>query len=240
MTGRRCIVAGAHLALSALTLAAMSGCGGPSFGSELRNRPSTTPLASAESRPLRLPADAKFTIRHHESRQVAEFEGQAQADADAAPTGEARAAAAVTDGGTAEGTFQLGHAFHNDGPRQLDLGVRVRLEYQYEASAEPQTGLPDASVGLNLYARDGRNRLIRTVPLVAHSTEQGDASSRGQEDFSFSATLGPGESLSVFVAGNARVQTRPGRSARVAVRISGLELEVETRSAPAVRTSADG
>jgi hypothetical protein len=237
---RRRIAAAAALACSTLLLAAMCGCGGPSFGSELSGRPSTAPLASTESRPLKLPADAKFTIRHHESRQVAEFEGQAQADAHAAPTGEARATASVTDGGVAEGTFQLGHAFHNDGPRQIDLSLRVRLDYEYEASADPRTGLPDAAVGLNLYARDGRNRLIKTVPLVTHSTEQGDASSRGHEDFRFSATLGPGESLSVFVAGNARVQTKAGRSARVAVRMSGLELEIQTRAAPAVRAGGDG
>ena len=229
------------LLMTCVTLAPIvAGCAASAGGSELASRPKTLALSAEAGKVIRLPADGAFSIRHQQSSQVAELGGEATGQASLTESNAARASATVTAGGSASGVFQLGHAFRNESDQQVDLLVRVKLSYAYDASNEPREARPDASVSLNVFARDGRNRLIRSMPLVNHTTEQGDARSQGQEDVSFVATLGPAESLSVWVAGSARADVKPERSASASVQVSGVSIEVETRPAPPVRTASRG
>jgi hypothetical protein len=144
----------------------------------------------------------------------------------------------VSDGGQARATFQLGHAFKNDGERQTDLHVRVRCDYEYQA--DPAARWPDAKVGLKLYARDGRNRLRNSFSLVQHTSEDGAAASKDGKELEFTLTLGPGEAVNVFLAGQVEIDVDVGRSARGSLKLSGLEMEVQSRPAAAVRTAGDG
>lgn len=227
--------AAACVALTGLGLGAgATGCGAAGFGSELSTVPVAKPVSDISGGTIRIPQDEKFSIRQQSDHDQAELGGSATADATAAVEGTAAATADVTHGGTAEGTFQLGHAFQNDSNRQMDLLVRVRCTYEATVSNEPVTALPDAFAGLNLYARDGRNRLVRTDVLAAQSTEQGGTTGGGQVERRFTLTLAPGDSVAVFVAGNARVGVKPERSARSSIRLTGLELEVSPKLAPAV------
>ena len=90
-----------------------------------------------------------------------------------------------------------------------------------------------------LYARDGRNRLLRNVNLAQHSTAEGAASSTDRKDIEFTLMLGPLESINVFLAGGVKVETREGHAARGSIKLSGLEMEVQTRMAPPVRSAGD-
>ncbi len=225
-------------AAGSLTLAAV-GCGGANFGSELSAKPKPQALGRTEGKTLRLPQDEPFSIHLNRSQQQAGLDGTAEADARAKREGQGAVSARVTSGGQASATFQLGHAFANDGDRQVDLNVAVSCEYEYEAGADPATPWPDATVGLKLYARDGRNRLLNSFSLVQHSTKQGAASSRDRKELRFTLTLGPGESVNVFLAGQVAIEVEAGRSAHGSLKLSGLQMEVETRPAPPVRTAGD-
>lgn len=224
-----------RLAAGALVAAMAAGCGGGGAGAELSTRPE--PLALRESGPktLTLPGDGGYSIRHQEASRVADLDGEADSAAAASREGTATASASVRGGGRAAGLFQLGHAFRNESERQTDLKIAVQLEFEYAASNEPPTALPDAAVGLTLYARDGRNRLLRTIPVLSHTTEQGGVSSRGQENLELTVTLGPGESVNVYLVGSARVELKPGRSAQSEVKLLRLGMEVASQPAPAVR-----
>jgi len=218
----------------------LAGCSSAQFGSELSARPKPQPIRDVESTTLRLPQTAPFSIALPRASKEAGLEGQADADASAKPSGEAEATASVTDSGKAEGLFQLGHAFANDTDRQMDLDCNVRFHCELEARQEPDARLPDASSGLRLYAREERGRMLRDIPLVEQSTENGTTQRQADEDLHFTVTLGPGQSVDIFLAGQARVDIPSGRSASATLKLRGLQFEVVTRPAPPIQAASDG
>jgi hypothetical protein len=215
------------------------GCGGANFASELsaKDKPVPQSVSNAAGKTIRLPQDKPFSIIVNESEEKAALDGSADADAQAQRDGQAHADARVSDGGQARATFQLGHALKNDTERQTDLHLTVRCGYEYEAG--PASRWADAKVGLKLYARDGRNRLLTSFSLVQHSTEDGAAASKDSKVLDFTLTLGPGESVNVFLAGQVEIDIDAGRSARGSLKLRGLEMEVQPRPAAAVRTAGD-
>lgn len=217
-----------------LVVLVLSGCSDTRFGSELAMRPKAHAIRTAERTTLRFPQDRPFSIALPSASKQAGPDGTAQADASARADGTAQALAAVGNSGTAEGLFQLGQAFANDKEQQLDLDFSVRFHYEFAAEAKPALDLPDAVVGLKLYARDSRGRLVRDMLLVQHSTENGATEQQGDKTASFTLTLGPSESVNVFLAGQAKVDIREGRSASCSLKLSDLVIEVVTRLAPAV------
>lgn len=215
------------------------GCGGGDYAAELSARPRTLALRGEEGRTIRLPADEKFSIYRAPSQQDPGLGGSASADGHATPDGAADCRAQVDGGGEATATFQLGHAFANETDRQMDLDVALRFAYDYAVDASPPDAPVDARVGLKLYARDNRNRLLRNNELLAHAAERGAAERAGREDYRFSLTIGPGASVSVYIAGQSTVKADFGRSGRVALKVAGLEMDVTSRLAPPVQTAAD-
>jgi hypothetical protein len=145
----------------------------------------------------------------------------------------------VENGGSATAGFQLGHALRNDSDRLVSMHVRLRCEYETEAQATPPGPLPDAKVELNLYARDGRNRLVRTFNLAQHSTEEGAAASRDRKDIDLTLPLGAREWVSIFLAGGVEIETPEGHAARGAIQLNQLEMEITTETAPPVQKAAD-
>ena len=196
-------------------------------------------MCRVEGDTLRLPEQEAFSIALPQTSEKAGLDGTAEADADATQAGTAAAAAAVTNSGTVLGSFQLGHAFKNDVERQTDFDFDLRFHYEFEIAATPETSYPDAQVGLKLYARGSRGRLLRDLTLFEHSTENGSTVRKSDETLHFTVTLGPGEAVNVFLAGQVRIEIREGRSARGSLKLSDLRMDVTTRPAPAVKSSDD-
>lgn len=213
------------------------GCGGDRFGGELTANPRPHPIRQAEGTTLRWPQEASFSIALPQSSRAAGLDGRAEADAQAKPDGHAEASARVVTSGTAEGLFQLGHALANETDRQVDLDFRVRFHYEFETEVERGVQRPDATVGLKLYARDQRGRVLRDMTLISYTTESGPTARQSTEDLRFTLTVGPGTALNVFLAGQTRVDIPAERSASARLKLSDLQIEVVSRPAPAVRTA---
>jgi hypothetical protein len=242
MTSPNCRLVFSGLALVGISLWPLLGCSGGDFGSELTVRPRPQPLARAAGESIRLPQDKPFSITLAPSEESPGLGGTAEADSHVGREGNADAAAHVENGGSALAGFQLGHAFQNGSDRQMKLRVRVDCAYEIEAEATPPSALPDAKVSLKLYARDGHNRLLRNFTLAEHSTEEGAegaAASKDRKNIEFALTLGPRESVSIYVAGSVKVETPDGRSARGSVNLSGLEMEIKTEVAPPIEKAGD-
>jgi hypothetical protein len=225
--------------IGCLCVVFLAGCGGGDFGSELSDRPKPRVLVPEDGSVIHLPKDGAFLIAVGPTQETPGLGGTANADTHVSKEGNADATAVVENRGSALAGFQLGHALKNGSERQMELLVRVRCEFETSAEATPPGPLPDAKIGLKLYARDGRNRLLRNLPLAQQSTEEGAASSKDRKDVEFTITLGPGESVSIFLAGSVKVDTPEGHSARGSIKLSGLEMDVETRMAPAVQKVGD-
>lgn len=220
-------------------MGAATGCGSAQFGSELSVRPKPLALKKTDPVTVRLPQDEPFSIALETDRREPGLDGTAQSEARARPTGQGHASAAVARSGTAEGMFRLGHAFVNSAQRAMDLDLTVRFAYEYEAREESDARLPDAAVGLRLYARDDRGRLLRDIVLLDYSTEAGSSQRQANDQVSFTLALGPGQSVDVFLAGRAKAEIAAERSASAALKLSDLQFEVATRPAPPVRTTSD-
>lgn len=223
-----------------LFVGTLAGCGGADFGAELSARPRPVTLKTDAGSVTRLPQDQKFTITLAPSSKEPGLTGAAEADSHATADGAADAAARVSNGGKASASFQLGHAFKNESERQIDADIRIRFKYEIAAQATPPADVPGATVGVRLYARNARNVLVRTVDLLSHTTENGAASRRGDNDLTCTLTLGPGEALNVFLAGLAGVEAREDRTASASVKLSDVQMEITSKPAPPVRTPGDG
>jgi hypothetical protein len=223
------------LFVAAGLLALLTGCMGAQFGSELSAKPKPRALRSTQSATVHLPQDEAFAIVLPSAHKKAGLDGTAESDADAKPAGAAEASASVKTAGTAEGLFQLGHALSNETDRQMDVAFTVRVHYEFEARNQPAERLPDAAVGLRLYAREPRGRLLRDLVLVDATTESGTAQRHGDETLNFTLTLGPGDTVHVFLAGQAKVDISTGRSASSSLKVSHLEFDVVTQPAPPVQ-----
>ncbi|MFH1747942.1 MAG: hypothetical protein ABIG44_12980 [Planctomycetota bacterium] len=226
--------------LSAMLVAPLigsTGCANSRFGSELEMRPKPFVVDTVEGTSFNLPELKPFSIALPSANKKAGLEGQVDADAVAAGNGTAEASASVTHGGTATGTFQLGHGFKNDTDRLTDFNFTIRFHYAFELSASPASGYPDAQVGLNLYARGPHGLLLREMTLVQHSTDLGAADREADETLHFTLALGPGDTAEVFLAGRVHSEIREGRSAEGMLKLSDVRMEVVTKPAPAVRTA---
>ncbi len=236
-TGRACV--GGCVALAAALGAGLAGCSRGGLASELAVQPQPQIVRATESTTLDIPKDQPFAIALAPSQESPGLEGTADADAHATKDGSADARAEVKNGGKATAAFQLGHAIKNDTDRQVDLDLKVRCRCEYQAKAEPVSGLPDATVGLMLYARTAQNRPLIELSLVGHSTEKGAVSETGDKELSFTVTLGPGETANIYLGGEAKVETEPGRSASGALAVRNLQMQIVTRPAPPVAKASD-
>jgi hypothetical protein len=163
-------------------LVVLSGCGGGGFGSELAARPTPRSLELGQGAMLRLPQDERFSIALAPKQAAPGLGGAADAVANVSRDGHADATAQVENGGSATASFQLGHALKNDSDRLVSLHVRLRCEYETDAEVTPPRPSPDARIELSLYARDGRNRLVRSLNLARHATDEGAISSKDHKD----------------------------------------------------------
>jgi len=213
------------------------GCANGGSGTELAVRPVPRALEGVDGETIRLPQDEPFSIALRPLREAPGLTGGADADAHVSRDGNADAFARVENGGSAQAVFQLGHAFQNDSDRQMELNVRLRCAYEVAAGATPPSPFPRAKVDLRLCARGRSNRLLRNLNLAHHSTEEGAAASTDQKDVRFMLILSPHESVSIFVAGTVTAETREEQSAEGSIELSGLEMEVQTKLAPPVRSA---
>lgn len=221
------------LLVSIVVLPILTGCSGGEFGSELREKPKhASALSPAGGTTLHLPQDQPFYITLAESHKTPGLGGKADADAQADKKGTAEATARVDNGGSATASFQIGHSMKNDSDRMMNLHVRVVCDYESAAGAAPPGPLPDAQVGLNLYARDGRNRLLTSMNLVKQASDAGAASSKNRKEIEFSIPLGAHEWIHIYLAGGVQIETPEGRSADGVVKLTDLEMEIQQEVAP--------
>ncbi len=221
------------LALAGAIAPGLIGCAASGVGSDLTELPAPLLLREATPAQMQLPAQTPFSIRFSKSSEQAGLLGTADASASATREGACAAKAEVLNGGKASGTTQLGHLFKNDTNRQVDVTVRAKFHFEYSATITPDSRLPGATVYVMLYARDQRNRLLREFTLTNHTTEQGAAVRKSDEDVTFTLTLAPQDSISVFTAGQVDVDVPQGRNAVASLSITGLQLDVSTKPSPA-------
>lgn len=226
------------LGVAMLSAATFSGCESGQYGSELVARPAPMALPEAADAVLRLPTDAAFSIAVPSSTEKPRLTGPASAECTADRAGKARAEARVDRGGLADAVFQLGHGLENKAAVQTDVDVTVRYRCRFELEAATDRLLADAAVGLRLYARLERGRLLRDVPLIEQTSEVGSAARQSEGEHKLTLTLAPGDIVNIYVGGFAHVETPDDRSAAAMLDLESVEMTLQSRPAPPVRSAA--
>lgn len=218
--------------------ALMTGCASAGAGSELAARPpQPLVLPEKESQVVHLPQDGKFSIHLAPSSRTPALEGKAEAQSDASPDGHAKAIAMVENGGTASATFQLGHAFQNTTDHQVDLKINLRFSYEYVLDLTPRGTTPDVTVNLGLFARGGRNQLLKSQSLMSVTTDVGAVNGKDAKDQQLTITLSPHDTISIFVAGTVAIDSKPDRKAAGSIELKGLQMDLTVSPAPEVKSS---
>jgi len=225
--------------LAALAGICVTGCAAGGAGGDLSVRPDAKPLSKHAGKAFSLPKDEKFTITLAPASQAPGLEGKAEGKATCEAKGEGKASAKVEKGGTANGTFQLGHAVKNDSEQQVDLSVRVKFKCEYAVEANPMLARGKTAASLKIFARDGRNRLLQSFGVVQQSSDEGKVDSNATKDIGFTITLGPGESVAIYLAGVADANLRDGETGEARISASDVTMELETRAAPQVKAAAN-
>lgn len=224
--------------LTAALLGGGAGCG-REFGAEVAVRPDPVVFRRVAERVIRIPDDVPFALRAAPASQAPAPDGEARAEADARPDGTARAVVEVRNGGQAQAEFQLGHAVRNDTDVQTDVEVTLRVRFGYELDRSGGPPRPDSELGLRLYAQDERSRMLRSFVLLSHSGEAGPVASTDERTLRFRVTLGPRQTLTVYLAGLAQAEMEPGQQVRAAVEVQRAALELRLVPAPGLEGSAD-
>lgn len=218
-----------------LGLALLAGCASTLPGSELTKSPAPWRISSPTPTTLKLPAEKPFNIHLVEVTKAPGLDGTADADAHVDRQGAATASAKVQGEGKASGSFRLGQAMANPTDRQVDFDITATYTCGYSVSETPAANFPDAQATLRLYARQQRGRLLKTLDLINHTTENGAVERTSSDTVTFTVTLGPGAEVDVFFYGEVAVSTPETRSAEGKLELKDVQLTVATRPAPAVK-----
>ncbi len=215
-------------ALLALATLILAGCESTQYGSELADKPRPQPF-EAGATTLKLPQDAPFNIVLPESNEKPLLNGKSDAACKADKGGAGSAKADVQTGGVAEAIFRVGHSIENATAQPVELTCKVRVAYELSVSASTPTAANDGVVGLRLYARDKHGRLLRTVPLVDHTSADGAVRKNGRDEVSIDLELAAGATLNLFVGCQARVDVPEERSASAAISLTELQMEISRK-----------
>lgn len=206
-------------------LLVLAGCESAQYGSELSASPRPRVMDSAGS-VIRLPDESPFSITLPESREQPLLNGKAHATCAADKSGPGSASAEVQTGGVAEALFRVGHSIQNGTSHGADLTCKVDVAYEFDVGASAATAASDAVVGLRLYVRDAQGRLLRSVPLIDYTSADGAVRRTGRDEVMIELALSPGQAVNIFVAGQARVDVPEERSARAAIVLRELKMEI--------------
>ena len=228
----------AMMGLAVASAVLLTGCGAGELGSELSMRPKPQSLDTNTT--LHVPQDEPFSITLSSSQETPGLSGETETEKNVSNDGNASAAVKVRKGGSAEAAFQIGQSVINDSDQQVQLCVTARCSYETEVATVPPGPFGDAEVNLTLYARDGRNRLLKSLKFAAHASDEGAASSKNTKEVVFDLPLGARESVNLFVAGNVQIETVPEREASGRIELRGLEMVIETKPAPPVGAETAG
>jgi hypothetical protein len=219
---------------------AIAGCSSDQFGAELSARPRPSAIRTPEGTTFRVPEDQPFVIALQRKNSAAGLEGQADADATAGGDGHAGARVRVVRAGQAQALFQLGSAFVNDTERTIDLECALHFRYRLDISQEPRSAAKDGALGLRLYAREARGRMLREMNLFDVGSEEGAARRDSEEHLEFTLTISPGETVNVYLAGQARADIPAERSLTAELKVSDVRLHAVSHAAPDVPVQPPG
>ncbi|MBN1491705.1 MAG: hypothetical protein JXA69_17460 [Phycisphaerae bacterium] len=220
--------------LAALALVAALGCSGMDFGP-----PTRVPVdqrqavdASAVGSSVSLPKDRAFNVHFKQSNQNPGSDGTARGSADADGAGTAACATEASNGGSAAGEFQIGHAMDSRAEVPVRAAVKLTFKLAQELDASPRSGSGMATLALTAFVRDSEGRIFPKFAVEALTSDEAAGRGSRSETREFAFTMEPGKSYQILLAGQVNVTTEADTRAMAQLEIEDLEMAIDFASVP--------
>lgn len=221
-------------------LGLLIGCGQDEFGMEIEIPDQDRMVVThpvREGQTVRLP-DAPFNVHSRRSAQTPGATGQARGDSDAGADGKAACRAEASEGGSAWGEFQLGHALRNAGAAPVRMTVLLDLDYSLKASATPADAKDTlAGLTLKIFLKDTQGKVLHHEVLDSLSSDEASSQQSNRPQVAFEAVLLPEAAYDLVLAGRASARSEPGSEAAARIEVRQLRVELEFASTTEKRTA---
>jgi len=213
-----------------VSLAALSGCGGPGGFGESIQLPQETRVTLqtefAEGKPIYFPKDRPFNVFDAQRSST----GGATAESWSTEGGTALCEASAESVGTARAEFQLGQVIDTRAEEPLDVTAVFDLNYEYSVKMDAEdTSKPQDKLAVKVYISDSNGQVLKRVLLADLGTATGPGRFAGREKPSFDVTLEPGLAYHFVVAGLVEVEATEKSTASARIDIRSFELELLPR-----------
>ncbi len=218
------------VALSLLVVSVLVGCGGGDFGTAVDLPASQRHELAATVKPgmvIELPKAQGFNVREKHWTGTLGRDGKADSSANATADGKAHCKASASDGGKATADFQLGHCLQNKSGKVVVAELRMAIDYEHACKAEGKTPKSTGSYAIKVFVKDTAGKVVQTLPLAAHSTDEGPITWSGNEKTVAEVRMQPGLGYYIVLAGQASVTTEPDESAEARVNVKSFQLTIE-------------
>jgi hypothetical protein len=216
------------------------GCSGSEFGTAVEVPPSQRYKLPKVIRPgiiVKLPADEQFNVHDKQWNSTPGANGQANPSADATGKGTAFCKADASNGGASWAEFELGYCLDYPGDKPVRVELRMTIDYHQHCEATPGAVKTVSNYAAKIFVKNSAGRVVQTLPLATHSTEEGRVNWTGTERTITDVTFQPGMGYYIILAGRAEAGSDAKTSSSADITIKSFVLELLYES-PTTATSA--
>lgn len=205
------------------------GCAGGDFGTDVDLPVSQRHKLTATMKPgtvIKLPKPLPFNVHDKRWNSTPGADGKADPSAGATADGTAFCKADGSNGGSSTAEFQIGHCLDNDSGTTISAELRMTIDYEHACRAEGEGAKVVANYAIKVFVKDTAGRVLQTLPLAAHTTDEGRVSWAGSEKTITEVTMQPGLGYYVVLAGQAQAGSEPKTSTSAHIKVKSFALDI--------------
>ncbi|MBN1345142.1 MAG: hypothetical protein JXQ73_20780 [Phycisphaerae bacterium] len=213
-----------------------TGCGGTDFTATVdlpaAQRQKLTPNLKPGAA-IKLPADVPFNVHDKRWSGTPGSNGKADPSADATAQGAAYCKADGSDGGASWAEFQLGHCLDNDSGAAIQAELRMSIDYEHGCEEQGEGAKTVSNYQIVVMIKDTSGKVLQTMPLSAHVSDDGRVSWSGSERTIAEITMQPDFGYYILLAGRAQADSQTGSSSSAEIKVKRFTLEIICKPATA-------
>ena len=213
------------------------GCGGGDFGTTVDLPPAQRHKLPGTLKPgtvIKLPSAQPFNIHDRLWNSTPGPDGKANPLAEATAKGTALCKADGANGGSSTAEFQLGHCIDNQSGKAILSELRMSVDYEHGCQATGEGAATVSTYAVKAFVKDTTGKVIQTLPLASHSSDDGRINWSGTERTITEVTMLPGMGYYIVLAGQAVAgsQAKTSSSAHVKVKAFALVITCKPAASP--------
>ena len=145
-----------------------------------------------------------------------------------------------SNGGASSAEFQLGHCIDNPTDKAVRAELRMTVDYEHACKAEGEGAKTVSTYNVKAFVKDTAGRVLKTMPLSVHTSDDGEVDWAGKERTITEVTLQPGLGYYIVLAGRAEAGSLAKTSSSSSINVKSFELQIICKSATTTGPAAKG